>query len=94
MDKVEILCQQRALEAYRLDPEQWGVNVQPYSGSPANFAVYTGNLSHSHDHEHEHDSSLYDPSHDRLFYPMTDTKDITIHEKDSIHECPQDRTRN
>ena len=42
VDKVEVLCQQRALEAYRLDPEEWGVNVQPYSGSPANFAVYTG----------------------------------------------------
>ena len=42
VDKVERLCQQRALEAYRLDPDLWGVNVQPYSGSPANFAVYTG----------------------------------------------------
>ena len=42
VDKVERLCQQRALEAYRLEPDQWGVNVQPYSGSPANFAVYTG----------------------------------------------------
>jgi len=45
VDKVEILCQQRALEAYNLDPEKWGVNVQPYSGSPANFAVYTGLLA-------------------------------------------------
>jgi len=44
VDQVEILCQKRALEAYGLDPEKWGVNVQPYSGSPANFAVYTGLL--------------------------------------------------
>lgn len=41
-DELELLCQERALQAYRLDPEKWGVNVQPYSGSPANFAVYTG----------------------------------------------------
>lgn len=45
VDKVERLCQSRALEAYKLDPDQWGVNVQPYSGSPANFAVYTGLLA-------------------------------------------------
>ena len=48
VDQVEELCQKRALEAYKLDPQQWGVNVQPYSGSPANFAVYTG-LLHPHD---------------------------------------------
>ncbi|EEC05657.1 glycine/serine hydroxymethyltransferase, putative, partial [Ixodes scapularis] len=42
IDEIEILCQKRALETFRLDPERWGVNVQPYSGSPANFAVYTG----------------------------------------------------
>lgn len=34
VDQVESLCQKRALEAYGLDPEKWGVNVQPYSGSP------------------------------------------------------------
>ena len=45
VDKVERLCQSRALEVYKLDPEKWGVNVQPYSGSPANFAVYTGLLA-------------------------------------------------
>ena len=42
IDEIEILTQKRALEAYNLNPEEWGVNVQPYSGSPANLAVYTG----------------------------------------------------
>ena len=44
IDEIELLCQKRALEAYHLDPEKWGVNVQPYSGSPANLAVYTALL--------------------------------------------------
>uniref|UniRef100_A0A7S3K315 Serine hydroxymethyltransferase n=1 Tax=Aureoumbra lagunensis TaxID=44058 RepID=A0A7S3K315_9STRA len=44
IDKIENLCKARALEAYDLDPQAWGCNVQPYSGSPANFAVYTGLL--------------------------------------------------
>lgn len=48
IDEMEILCQQRALQAFGLDPEKWGVNVQPYSGSPANFEVYTA-LLHPHD---------------------------------------------
>ena len=41
---AETLCQKRALEAFRLDPEKWGVNVQSLSGSPSNFQVYTGLL--------------------------------------------------
>lgn len=44
VDEIELLCQRRALEAFDLDPAQWGVNVQPYSGSPANLAVYTALL--------------------------------------------------
>jgi len=44
IDRAELLCEQRALDLYGLDPSAWGVNVQPHSGSPANFAVYTGLL--------------------------------------------------
>lgn len=44
VDQVETICIDRALTAYSLDPAEWGVNVQPYSGSPANFAVYTALL--------------------------------------------------
>lgn len=39
-DKVEILCQQRALKTFGLSDKAWSVNVQPLSGSPANLAVY------------------------------------------------------
>lgn len=44
IDKAELLCQQRALETFGLNPEEWGVNVQSLSGSPANFQVYTALL--------------------------------------------------
>jgi glycine hydroxymethyltransferase len=42
VDELETLCQTRGLAAFNLDPEVWGINVQPYSGSTANFATYTG----------------------------------------------------
>lgn len=44
IDQVERLTQDRALETYGVSPDAWGVNVQPYSGSPANFAVLTAVL--------------------------------------------------
>jgi len=44
IDKIENLCIGRALQAYHLDPRKWGCNVQPYSGSVANLAVYLGLL--------------------------------------------------
>ncbi|CEP24999.1 SHM1 [Cyberlindnera jadinii] len=45
IDKAESLCQKRALEAFGLDPEQWGVNVQPLSGAPANLYAYSAVLN-------------------------------------------------
>ena len=39
-DTVEKLAASRALKLFKLSPEKWHVNMQPYSGSPANFAVY------------------------------------------------------
>jgi len=44
VDRIENLCKARALAAYGVADGKWDVNVQPYSGSPANFAVYTGLL--------------------------------------------------
>lgn len=44
IDAAERLCQERALAAFRLNPAEWGVNVQTLSGSPANFQVYTALL--------------------------------------------------
>lgn len=40
VDKVENLCQKRALKLFKLKPNEWAVNVQPLSGSPANLSVY------------------------------------------------------
>ena len=44
IDEIEQLCKDRAMSAYKLNPNVWSVNVQPYSGSPANMAVYLGLL--------------------------------------------------
>ena len=48
IDKVEKLCEKRALELYKLKDTEWTVNVQPLSGSAANFAAYT-TLLNPHD---------------------------------------------
>ena len=44
IDQIENLCRIRALKTFGLDDSVWGVNVQSYSGSSANLAVYNGLL--------------------------------------------------
>ena len=44
VDEIESLCMDRALETFRLHSHDWDVNVQPLSGSPANFIVYNALL--------------------------------------------------
>lgn len=39
-DSAEELAKRRALKLFGLEKTNWRVNVQPYSGSPANMAVY------------------------------------------------------
>jgi len=73
IDQAEYLCMQRALEAYNLDPKEWGVNVQSLSGSPANFQVFTALLD-----VHERIMGLDLPHGGHLSHGyQTDTKKIS-----------------
>jgi len=44
IDKLETLVEERVRKIFGLDSRKWAVNVQPYSGSPANYAVLRGLL--------------------------------------------------
>ncbi|KAF7866767.1 hypothetical protein EAF04_005609 [Stromatinia cepivora] len=48
IDESERLCQSRALQTFGLKESEWGVNVQPLSGSPANLYAYSA-LANTHD---------------------------------------------
>lgn len=40
IDEVEEYTKSLVLQVFKVDSGEWSVNVQPYSGSPANLAVY------------------------------------------------------
>ena len=58
VDELERLCQSRALQAYGLHPDRWGVNVQPYSGTH----------THAHAHTHTHTHTVVDSPITQLKY--------------------------
>ena len=73
IDKIETLCQTRALKVFGLDPEVWGVNVQPYSGSTANWAAFLGMIK-----PHDRIMGLDLPSGGHLTHGyQTDTRKIS-----------------
>lgn len=44
VDELETLVEERVKKAFGLNKKKWAVNVQPYSGSPANYAILRGLL--------------------------------------------------
>jgi len=44
IDKLESLVEERVRKIFKLDSKKWAINAQPYSGSPANYAVLRGLL--------------------------------------------------
>jgi len=45
IDKLETLVEERVRKVFKLNSKKWAVNVQPYSGSPANYAILRGLLN-------------------------------------------------
>lgn len=73
IDRIELLCQQRALNAFNVTPDKWGVNVQTLSGSPANLQVYQALMK-----PHERLMGLYLPDGGHLSHGYaTETRSIS-----------------
>jgi len=103
IDKIENLAKERALKAFKLNPNEWSVNVQPYSGSSANLAVYLGlidpgetimglNLFHGGHLTHGHKASYTGKLFKSVQYgvnPQTETIDYDELEKLALEHKPK-----
>ncbi|HBD02035.1 MAG: serine hydroxymethyltransferase [Microgenomates group bacterium GW2011_GWC1_46_16] len=78
IDAIESLVEQRALQVFGLDSKDWHVNVQPVTGSIANFAVYAALLSPG---DRMLAMSLYDGGHLTHGWKLPDGKPISFTSK-------------
>lgn len=70
IDAIESLAESRALSLFQLDPTVWHVNVQPVTGSIANFAAYAATLNPG---DKMLAMSLYDGGHLTHGWKLPDT---------------------
>lgn len=70
IDAIESLAESRALALFKLEPEVWHVNVQPVTGSIANFASYAAVLKPG---DKMLAMSLYDGGHLTHGWKLPDT---------------------
>ncbi len=70
IDQIESLVEARALQAFGLTEDQWHVNVQPVTGTIANFAVYAALLNPG---DTMLGMSLYDGGHLSHGWKLPDT---------------------
>jgi glycine hydroxymethyltransferase len=82
VDKLENMTKEKAKAVFSLG-QDWQVNVQPYSGSPANTAVYLGlldfddkimglSLSHGGHLTHGHDVSFSGQAYKAIHYELSE----------------------
>lgn len=70
IDEIESLVEKRALQAFGLEEKDWHVNVQPVTGTIANFAVYAALLNPG---DKMLGMSLYDGGHLSHGWKLPDT---------------------